>query len=602
MKLGVRTKLVLGSLGLIILALLAADLLLTRPLDRLLTGRTREDLLVRAELAEREVSALYATGIPRDDPAWERAARDLALRARARVTLVDADGRVLGDSEIGDTGLSALENHRERPEISSALASHRGWAIRQSATLGQRMLYVAISFPQHQPLFGVIRFALPLSQVDEAIGQLRRALVAASLLALGFAAVTAAVTAHWSSRTLRRLTQAADRMVGGNLSARTRMKGHDEIASLGQSLDRMAQNLGAAMDALGSERDLLEGILDSMQEGVLVVARDGRIIHMNPALRDMLLLGAEALDKPLPAPLRESALASLLEAGGSSLPEPIAREVELGGLKPRRLLVRVSSLPGNSGDLLAVLVDVTDLRRLETLRRDFVANVSHELRTPVTVLRSAAETLGTALGDPQEARGFLEIIERNAERLQNLVEDLLDLSRLESREFRLQSESVPVDAFVDRLVDQFKTRTAARNLALETVILPSLVVWADPRALEQVLGNLLDNAVKYCPAGSRISILGGSEDGMARISVCDSGPGIEARHLPRLFERFYRVDSGRSRELGGTGLGLAIVKHLVEAMGGGVRVESEPGKGSTFTFTLPLRGPAAAGDAATEGG
>lgn len=585
MILGVRAKLVLLSLGLVAISLLAADLLLARPFDRLLTSRATEDLLVRTELAERDIAALASRQL--DDPVWEQTAVDLAQHSHARVTLVSVNGTVLGDSEIGHRRLAEVENHRERPEVLSALATGKGAAVRQSSTLGRRMLYAAMTFPRQGPPFGVIRLAFPLSQVDDAVGQLRRALTVASVLAFGFAVFTAAVAAQWSSRALRQLTDAARRMVGGNLSARVRSQGHDEIASLGRSLDKMAQNLGEALDALGSERDLLESILDGMQEGVLVVDAEQRILHMNPALREMLLLGAEALGQPLPPALRNTPLAALLV---TSLPpgEPKTHEIELGDLKPRRLLARISALAGTSGSRLAVLVDVTDLRRLETLRRDFVANASHELRTPVTVLRSAAETLGTALGDPEEARGFVDIIARNAERLQNLVEDLLDLSRIESRAYQLKLEAILLAPFMDRLVLQHRERMEAKDMTVEVLVLPKLRVHADPRALEQIVGNLLDNAIKYCPVGSRLMLIGAEEGGMARVSVADNGPGIEASHLPRLFERFYRVDSGRSRELGGTGLGLAIVKHLTEAMGGRVGVTSVVGEGAAFTFTLPL--------------
>jgi two-component system phosphate regulon sensor histidine kinase PhoR len=238
---------------------------------------------------------------------------------------------------------------------------------------------------------------------------------------------------------------------------------------------------------------------------------------------------------------------------------------------------------------------VTDVRRLESLRRDFVANVSHELRTPIASIRSGAETLrGGAAGDPEAASRFLEIIERNAERLSRLVEDLLDLSRIESREFRLDLEEVAVAPFVEHLLGQHRGRAGARGVRLEAALPGDLAVRADRRALEQVLGNLVDNALKYCPSGASVTVRASGEGARVRITVEDTGPGIEARHLPRLFERFYRVDAGRSRELGGTGLGLSIVKHLVEAMGGAVGVESELGRGTRFSFTVPKAGTASA--------
>jgi two-component system phosphate regulon sensor histidine kinase PhoR len=280
-------------------------------------------------------------------------------------------------------------------------------------------------------------------------------------------------------------------------------------------------------------------------------------------------------------------LKELLDLGRRSL-EPVTREIDFGTLQPRRLLVRVGLLPGDQGGLLAVFVDVTEVRRLESLRREFVANVSHELRTPVTAVRSAAETLQNAASeDPVAARAFIGIIERNAERLHDLVEDLLDLSRIESRGLKLNIEPLDLDAVYDQVLSLFGERAEKRGTFLAHEVPHDLPrVLADRRALEHVLTNLVDNAVKYCPAGTHIRLYAVAEGPDIELIVEDDGPGIEQRHLPRLFERFYRVDAGRSREIGGTGLGLSIVKHLVEAMGGTVHVESTPGVGTKFGVRL----------------
>jgi two-component system, OmpR family, phosphate regulon sensor histidine kinase PhoR len=268
-------------------------------------------------------------------------------------------------------------------------------------------------------------------------------------------------------------------------------------------------------------------------------------------------------------------------------------EIDLPGIKPRRLLTHATAFSGEAGGLLAVFVDVTDLRRLESLRRDFVANVSHELRTPVTAMRSAAETLqASALKDPdpQVAVRFVNIIERNAERLQSLIEDLLELSRLESKEFRLKKEEVLLPVVASIVQGLFRERADKKGVRLVLAVpegVPALVT--DQRALEQVVANLIDNAIKYCPPGATVTLATEPAPGAVRVIVRDTGQGIDPKHLPRLFERFYRVDAGRSREVGGTGLGLSIVKHLVEAMGGQVTVESVVGKGSSFAVTLPVR-------------
>lgn len=587
MKLGIRGKLLLISIALIASALLVSDLVLTSSLDRSLTARTRSDLLVRTKLAEREASRLADASDLHPTPTWQTLAQELGTRAEARLTLIAVNGEVLGDSNLNEDGVRKIENHHERPEVIEALSQGHGTSVRYSSTLEQRMIYVAVPFHQRGRIAGIVRVALPLAQVDEAVARLRVLLLAASLLALVVAGLVSTLATRRISQTLRLLAQAAGRMVNGDLSERTRTPGHDEIATLGKSLDHLANSLSHALSQLKAERDLLGGILAGMQEGVLVLDQDAHLLHANPALRGMLLLGSDCIGKPLLDVIRNAELVEILWQARDSA-AAASGEVELAGIKPRRLMVHVSPLQGDGGELLMVLVDVTQLRQLESIRKDFVANASHELRTPVASMQSAAETLRGAMSDPEAAKVFLEIIERNAARLHQLVEDLLDLSRIESREFRLQVEPLEIGAFSDNMAKAYARLAQDKGITLE--VLPEargLTALADRRAMEQVLGNLLDNAIKYCPRGTTVRLSADTAGDRIRVSVHDSGPGIPPQHLPRLFERFYRVDASRSRELGGTGLGLAIVKHLVEAMSGTVSVESIPGQGSTFAFTLP---------------
>ena len=394
------------------------------------------------------------------------------------------------------------------------------------------------------------------------------------------------VAAHWISSSLRAMAQAAAQMVHGDLETRTRTHGTDELAELGHALDLLATSLRDAMRDLRSERDLLRGILASMQEGVLVVDQDDRTVHMNPAVRAMLLLGDDAIGRPLIEIIRNADLVEMLGRARSGA-DRSAVELELGGFKPRRLLAHASPLPDRPGDMLVVLVDVTNLRRLESIRKDFVANASHELRTPVASIRSAAETLRSAWDDREAAIGFVEILERNAERLQRLVEDLLDLSRIESREFSLRMENIDFSEFLDRILPLYKDRFQQKSMPVSNDIPTGTRIQADRRALEMIFSNLLDNAVKYCPEGTTVRLEAEASGTKVRLTVADQGPGIPPQHLPRIFERFYRVDAGRSRDLGGTGLGLAIVKHLAEAMEGSVGVESQPEQGARFSITLP---------------
>jgi len=383
------------------------------------------------------------------------------------------------------------------------------------------------------------------------------------------------------------LTAAARRITDGDLSVRTRVPGDDELGELGHALDRLAGSLATTLGELRAERDLQKRILEAMHEGVVVVDRDGRIVLVNPAIRSTLLLGADAVGKLLIETVRHAQIDTMLErARESEEDQPL--ELELPGLKPRRLLVTAAPLSGDEEGLLLVFVDVTELRRLESLRRDFVANASHELRTPIAAVRSATETLQTgALDDKPAATRFLDIIERNAQRLQSLVEDMLELSKLESNEFKLKRERVDLQRVVPIVLALFRERAEKKGVRLSAEIASALpTVEGDSRALEHVLSNLVDNAVKYCPMGSKILVSAAEDEGRVRLVVADTGPGIAAEHLTRVFERFYRVDAGRSRELGGTGLGLSIVKHMVETMRGRVSVESAVGKGSTFTVSL----------------
>ena len=328
-------------------------------------------------------------------------------------------------------------------------------------------------------------------------------------------------------------------------------------------------------------------ILETMREGVLVLSAKNRIVLFNQALREMLFLTGDFSGRPLIEIIRSADLQSLADRtrvlGGKA-----ESEFDLGGVRPRRLSVQAIPLVGESGGILLVVIDVTEMRRLETLRRDFVANVSHELKTPVTAIRSAAETLQDgALKDPAHAVSFVSMIERNAARLQDLVEDLLQLSRIESRALQLRLEPIPLSQVAQSVSQLFADRAAKKQIALVLDIEPGLQALADLRAIEQVLSNLIDNAVKYCPSQTAINISAASAGVTVNLRVSDEGAGIEAKHLPRLFERFYRVDAGRAREVGGTGLGLSIVKHLVEAMDGVVTVESELGEGTTFCVSLP---------------
>ena len=581
MKLGIRSKLFLFSLALIAISGFAAEAYLASALKSQLTERIRGDLTTRARLIAQRASE---AGVLENRQAADALADEVAAAAGARVTLVSRDGTVMGDSELDAMQLAAVDNHGNREEVVGAVANGLGSSVRYSTTTGTRMMYAAVPIVRSNDVLGTARIALPLTEVQSAISAMRKSLAIGALVALVVAFAISIWAAELTSRKLRQLTEAAQEMAAGNLAARTRATGHDEIVTLGKALDRLADSLSRSLDALRSERDLLTGILSGMNEGVLVVDQQHRIVLTNPALREMLLVAQDAVGKPLLQVVRNAELNAVLETAAPGAMTEV--ELDLSGLRPRRTLVRAVTLQEPAGGVVAVFVDVTELRRLEAVRRDFVANASHELRSPLTTVRAAAETLSTVSDDPKAAARFVELIQRNAERLSSLIDDLLELSRIESRELKLEAEPLDLESVADRTLAQHAHRAHLKRIRLTADVAGLPKVRADRRALEHVLGNLVDNALKYCPDGTTVQIDASVDDGTVRVSVKDSGPGISSEHLSRIFERFYRVDAGRSRELGGTGLGLSIVKHLVEAMGGQVSVESSTGSGSTFSFTL----------------
>ena len=393
---------------------------------------------------------------------------------------------------------------------------------------------------------------------------------------------------HGSWSPIGRIIDAVQIMRRGDLSARAPVPPRSALAPLAQALNALAVDLARSAETSKKQLDLISGILDGMTEGVMVFDRAGHIVLANLAARRVAVSQNDVLGKSAIEALR---IATLAEAVDRTLTRGGEREVEVdtGGVLSRRMIVHISERSeASGGGVIAVLHDVTDLRRLETIRTEFVANVSHELRTPVTAITTAVETLlGGALDDPKDAAEFVEMIERNARRLRRLVDDILDLSKIEGKAYKLSPERAalaPVVAQAKKLVEDAASR---RGMTIQVAVDPAVTAWIDRHAFDQVLGNLLDNAVKYAGERAVVTVTARTEGDLAVVSVADTGAGIAPQHLGRLFERFYRVDAGRSREVGGTGLGLSIVKHLVEAMEGTIEVESTLGRGTTFTLHLP---------------
>ena len=395
MKLNIRGKLFAVSLGLIGVSMLAGELYLRPTVEADLLDRIRDDLFVRLSLVGH--AAHGQTDL--DRARWDALADELGPLAHGRVTFISADGVVLGDSQVSLDELAHVENHRDRPEVAAALAGRERSSTRNSATVHERLMYAAVPLGLPGGARGAARLAVPLDEVDAAVSKLRHILWAALGLALLVAVVLSSAAAQMLSRALGRMTEAAQRMAAGDLAVRTRPSGTDEIAELGRALDAMAGNLATTLTALRTERDLLEVILESMQEGVLVLDQDNRMLLVNPALRATFSLGPDAEGRAALELIRNAELQSILERARKGA-GAVTGEIEITGPKPRRLLVHAASLPplnAKSQGLLAVFVDVSEIRRLETLRKDFVANVSHELRTPITAVRSAVDTLRVTL-------------------------------------------------------------------------------------------------------------------------------------------------------------------------------------------------------------
>jgi two-component system phosphate regulon sensor histidine kinase PhoR len=511
----------------------------------------------------------------------ERVAQRLADVVDARVTVFDSDGGLLGDSAHAvDKLADAAPDAKDQPELAAALAGRVGRSIRRAADTGIEMQYVAV--PGDEGIIG--RLGVPLGEIRETLAAMRLRLLLTSALALLAALALALVAARVAVRPLRAMTAAAARIAKGDYRIDLPPTANDEFGELARSLGSLAGQLEARIGDLTAERDRLSAILAGMVEGVLVVAADERLIVANPsAARILAATGGLAKIADVPHAGVRVILGDALASGS-----PVEREVDGGGAGLLTINVRPLATAAGGG-VVAVLHDVTRLRRLETMRRDFIANASHELRTPVTAIQGCAETLiGGA--DAATQKEFLEIIHRHARRIGRLVEDLLRLSELEARPPEsARREVLSVSAVARVVTETLRARAAAAGQTVVVDVAAELEARGDPAGLEQVLENLVDNAVKYGRGkGGTITLRAGRvAPDRVKIDVVDDGNGIAAEHLPRLFERFYRVDPSRAGASGGTGLGLAIVKHLAEAMGGRVSVESQVGKGTTFTIDLP---------------
>lgn len=611
---GIRTKLYLFALLVAAIVSIVSGIFLQSYVRDGYETYARAELVQKARVAV--VALRSASQGSAHDGTLDALVGQLAQAAGARISLVAADGSLRADSDLKGNELQAAGNHGNRPEVILARKDGHGATRRFSTTLGKDLFYVAVDGGPNE---SVVRVAMPTHEVDNAAQRLRLIILVAAGLGLLLASAVGALVSHFAAKTMRNLVERARSIRG---SGGFDLNAEDEIGVLAGSLNHLAEELERTVARLGQERDRLETILRGTSEGVLALDADQKIRLVNAAAAHLLRLPDGVEGKPIYEVTRDPDLLTLAERGASmsSTLEIVMSEGE------QIVMGRADPLQATGGTVL-VLHDVSEMRRLEKMRREFVANVSHELRTPISIIRANCETLleGGAIDNERARLNFLKAIARNAERLERIVADLLDLARIEAGKQELAPRDISLRAIAERVVSLLARRAEERALELVIDISPQLRIFSDEKALDQILGNLVVNAVKYSDRPGSVWIRAyvdetpyqkpalvdavydsapmlpqsgkSMDDGQhARelgrhlvVSVEDEGPGIPKPAQSRIFERFYRVDAGRSREVGGTGLGLSIVKHLAQLLGGHAGVEARHPRGSRFYFVIPLK-------------
>ena len=561
-------KMLAASALVVVVAAITMDVTIRRVWESSLRDEIQRGLTARVRLFANRVE------IDRQHSVQDITSQE-ALAAGARATVIDPTGQVLADSEA-DPG--NMENHRTRKEFVAALSGNIGVDERRSHTIGIPFMYVAAPVSG-----GAVRLAYPLSDVEAASRRVHRALLLGSALAFVIVMLLSAIGAQYTARRLQRIVHFASRIAAGDLTARIAATSVDEIGQVATALDKTARKVEESFLAVQTSQRQLETLLNSMQDAVIAIGADGRVQWANRGMERLMPLRARVNASIVETVRDPQFLAAVRDATNSN---KIA-STRAGSIVPGRSFdVTAAPLPG--GGAVAVLRDLTETERVEKTRRDFIANVSHELRTPLTSIQGYTETLLDGTAENGHVREFLEIIRKNATRMSRLTEDLLTLARVESGEQRFDPQpTLPAELLSDA-EESFRELARSQSMELAIEATADTPVDADREAIHQVFSNLIENAMKYGASGRKVLLGARAVESGVQFYVRDFGPGIPSEHLPRLFERFYRVDKARSREFGGTGLGLAIAKHIVLAHSGIIEAESELNHGSTFLFTLPL--------------
>ncbi|WP_314000115.1 two-component system histidine kinase PnpS [uncultured Paenibacillus sp.] len=583
-----RSRLAVIMIVLIGLSVSAAGYFMAQSFQRENIAALQENMVRDIKLMLDDVQwGENGAGLPADYYT-EQAARYKEITGM-RVTFIDGGGDVLGDS---DFDRRRMENHADRPEVIDAKRSGVGNDIRVSDTVKQKMLYVAYAVRPGAPDSEVLRLSKNIQDVERSVGEMWVVLISGLLLLFIVAAAVSYRIALGLTRPLEQITRVAKRIKSMDYQARVPLMKNDEIGELGVAINAMAESLQDQMQRIRQKEGQLESVLDNMINGIVMIDRSGRILLLNRMAEEVLGFSARELAGRHYAEAKQQyELAQIIQEG---LERREHLHDEITFYFPEERLLEINLVPVfHSGDefggVLLVLQDVSAIRRLERMRSEFVANVSHELKTPIAAVKGFAETLlGGAVNDPDTAKSFLQIIYDESERLNRLIGDILELSKVESRRVPLQFSPVELSSFTEKTVELLATEASRKGILLDVSVEPGLYVEADEDRLRQIVMNLLSNGINYTPEGGRVSVKVDGDDDHIRIRISDTGIGIPKKDLPRIFERFYRVDKARSRSSGGTGLGLSIVKHLVELHKGTIAVDSKVGAGSVFTIELPV--------------
>ncbi len=583
-----RLKLIFSYILVILAPFVIIAFFLDKNLEKNSLGNIESSLITQARLIEGQVSL---ENIAEENIlSLEAFVKEFSRKTRCRITIIDNYGKVLADSEKTEVGVLGMENHKGRPEIRTAYAGGIGVDIRRSPTLKIDMLYVALPIERSEKTVGVLRLALTLENVQKTLFAIRKIVLLGLAFALAFAFILGSILAARIIRPIDKMIQVSRKFSEGDFSRRIFQAPQDEIGELAATLNKMAEDIENKVREVKTQNQELAAVFNSMIEGIIVVDNTARIVSINPAVAKIFGISAKGVvGKLLLEAIRNNAVAEVINnalekgenvRGEITLTYPIKKVFEISATS-------IFSDKEVSG-CLSVIHDITEIRRLETIRSDFVANVSHELKTPLTSIKGFVETLlEGALDDKENSRNFLKIVQDHTERLDTLVNDLLVLSNLESKEISLKKENVSLRQELEKVILGFKSQINRKNIEIKNDLPPGLMIMADKNRIEQVFTNLIDNAIKFNKEKGSIRIYDQDAPGKIKIIIEDSGIGIPEKDVPRIFERFYRVNKARSHELGGTGLGLSIVKHIVELHGGTIGVESMEGLGSKFCFTLP---------------